>query len=211
MSQEVLQMIKGMDLDNVRTQLALQCAPVLSGVKMSNLLIISNQNESYLHELIKDTDLIYFKVLQTENKTTYLLFWREMLQTYLLQKEVIGILYELGYHNMHLGYILRKYAQRYMSWSRGNSEFPHEMGLLLGYPIDDVEGFIQHQGKNYLYSGYWKVYGRVEEKKRLFSTYEMATTKIMQMMYQGMSVKEVIIHFQEKVAVLWETEVRSVV
>ena len=32
--------------------------------------------------------------------------------------------------------------------------FPHEIGLLLGYPVEDVLGFIRHQGKNYLYTGY---------------------------------------------------------
>ena len=32
--------------------------------------------------------------------------------------------------------------------------FPHEIGLLLGYPVEDVLGFIRYQGKNYLYTGY---------------------------------------------------------
>ena len=54
------------------------------------------------------------------------------------------------------------------------AEFPHEMGLLLGYPVEDVEGFIENKGHNYLYAGYWKVYGHVEEKKALFNRYEEA-------------------------------------
>ncbi len=33
-------------------------------------------------------------------------------------------------------------------------QFPHEMGLLLGYPVEDVVGFMENNGKNYLYSGY---------------------------------------------------------
>lgn len=37
-------------------------------------------------------------------------------------------------------------------------DFPHEMGILLGYPVEDVEGFIINNGKNELYTGYWKVY-----------------------------------------------------
>lgn len=43
----------------------------------------------------------------------------------------------------------------------GEQQFPHEMGLLLGYPIEDVVGFMEHSGKEYLYSGYWKVYENV--------------------------------------------------
>ena len=42
-----------------------------------------------------------------------------------------------------------------------HKQFPHEMGLLLGYPIEDVRGFIEHNGCGCLYSGYWKVYRNV--------------------------------------------------
>jgi len=34
--------------------------------------------------------------------------------------------------------------------------------------IEDVEGFIRHKGKNYLYQGCWKVYGNAEETKEIF-------------------------------------------
>lgn len=37
-------------------------------------------------------------------------------------------------------------------------EFPHEIGLFLGYPVWDVEGFIKNRGLNYKLCGYWKVY-----------------------------------------------------
>lgn len=49
-----------------------------------------------------------------------------------------------------------------------NEEFPHEIGLFLGYPPEDVEGFIQHRGKNSLLTGIWKVYGDVESAEREF-------------------------------------------
>ena len=49
---------------------------------------------------------------------------------------------------------------RYRAYMNGSKIFPHEMGLLLGYPVEDVTGFMVHGGKNSLYSGYWKVYAR---------------------------------------------------
>lgn len=52
------------------------------------------------------------------------------------------------------------------------------MGILLGYPIEDVTGFIEHKGKNYLYSGYWKVYRDVAAKKRIFLQYENAKEEL---------------------------------
>jgi hypothetical protein len=50
--------------------------------------------------------------------------------------------------------------------------FPHEIGFFLGYPPEDVLGFIQQGGKNYKYCGLWKVYGDVEKALALFHHYE---------------------------------------
>ena len=41
--------------------------------------------------------------------------------------------------------------------------FPHEIGVFLGYPLDDVIGFIEH--KPYYLVGDWKVYQNVNEAK----------------------------------------------
>lgn len=41
-------------------------------------------------------------------------------------------------------------------------DFPHEIGLFLGYPLGDVIGFIENHGQNCLCSGVWKVYTNPE-------------------------------------------------
>lgn len=38
MSQDVFEMMQKMNLHSVETQMAIQCAPVFAGLKMSNLL-----------------------------------------------------------------------------------------------------------------------------------------------------------------------------
>lgn len=43
-----------------------------------------------------------------------------------------------------------------------NSGFPHELGFFLGYPYEDVTGFIEHHGRDYLATGPWKVYANLE-------------------------------------------------
>jgi hypothetical protein len=50
---------------------------------------------------------------------------------------------------------------------------PHEVGLFLGYPLDDVLGFIRHGGRGYKLCGVWKVYGNVERAKNRFRQYEL--------------------------------------
>ena len=46
--------------------------------------------------------------------------------------------------------------------------FPHEIGVFLGYPLEDVKGFIDNKGKNCESCGVWKVYCNREEKDKLF-------------------------------------------
>ena len=36
-----------------------------------------------------------------------------------------------------------------------SDQFPHEIGLFLGYPLGDVIGFMANAGKNYKFTGYW--------------------------------------------------------
>lgn len=47
--------------------------------------------------------------------------------------------------------------------------FPHEIGLFLGYPTEDVRGFIRYGGSNALCSGYWKVYENPSVKTAMFA------------------------------------------
>ncbi len=56
-----------------------------------------------------------------------------------------------------------------------SDEFPHEIGLFLGYPPEDVRGFIENKAEGFKYVGYWKVYGDEEKAKSLFEKYKKCT------------------------------------
>ena len=70
-------------------------------------------------------------------------------------------------------------------------QFPHEMGLFLGYPVEDVEGYLNNNGENSLYTGYWKVYENLDEKFRLFKSFEAAKENIIRFLAQGVSIKNI--------------------
>ena len=55
------------------------------------------------------------------------------------------------------------------------AEFPHEIGVFLGYPLDDVKGFIRHKGRNYTYCGCWKCYGDPQAARRRFEGFRRCT------------------------------------
>ena len=50
--------------------------------------------------------------------------------------------------------------------------FPHEIGVFLGYPLEDVKGFIENGGRNCLSCGCWKVYSNECEALKAFERYE---------------------------------------
>ncbi len=222
MCQEVFQIVQSMDLKSVELQLALQCAPLITNIKISNLLIISRESEDALRVVLKKTGISYFRLLRSETKTTFLLFRREPLEDYLAGREVRRLLHKLGYEDLSLGTVLRMFQLRYKAYMEQGEdaeqisdngsengrrekktgmvqpvEFPHEMGLLLGYPVLDVEGFIRHEGENFLYSGYWKVYDDVDSKKRLFKKYEEAKETLIQLLANEIEMRLIIEMYRE--------------
>lgn len=64
-------------------------------------------------------------------------------------------------------------------------EFPHEIGLFLGYPVEDVRGFIENKGKNCLCCGCWKVYCNACEKQTLFRQFEQCRRLYVYLHEQG--------------------------
>ena len=78
-----------------------------------------------------------------------------------------------------------KMAVRFRAYQAGEGSFPHEMGIFLGYPLEDVKGFIEHEGKDYLYQGYWKVYGDVEKCEKMFSVYNRVKAQVVEEIEKG--------------------------
>lgn len=192
MSQEVFELVQGMDLKSIETQIALQCAPLISGLKVSNLLIISAEDEALVRVILRRSGISFFRLLRTGEKVTFLLFRKNPLEAYLKQQEVEVMLAEAGYAELSLGNILSTFQKRYAHYMSAGGRFPHEMGLLLGYPAEDVKGFVENEGKNFLYSGYWKVYADVEEKRRLFQKFENAKETVIQLLSYGVGIQDIL-------------------
>lgn len=192
MSQEIYEIVKGMDLENIETQLALQCAPLITGLKVSNLLIIPKGNEEVVKRILNRTGISYYRLIQTRTKTTFLLFRRNELEEFLSDENVRNVLMKAGYKSLQIGKILRTFSLRYEAYMQGDKSFPHEMGLLLGYPVEDVVGFVENNGKNFLYSGYWKVYENQKAKVKLFDKFKVAEEILIHLLSNGLSMSDII-------------------
>lgn len=191
MSDEVFEMIQRMDLQNVELQMALQCAPLLSRLKLSNLLIISKSDVRKVKQILKYSDISCYILSVVGQKATLLLYREELLKRHLREKENHILLYKMGYEKITLSAILKRFGRRYLAYQEKKASFPHEMGVLLGYPSEDVIGFIENQGKNFLFAGYWKVYAHEREKLTLFATFEKAKDYLIQFISGGGRLEEI--------------------
>ena len=158
MSRETWEILQQMEPKDVELQLALQCAPLIAGLKPSNLFNIPCEGVCQVRELIRDTGISMYVLFSTGRKAAVLLYRRESLEEYMEQEPVKRMLHKLGYQDTSLEAVLPVFRMRYRRYMQERRDFPHEMGLLLGYPVEDVRGFIEHQGRDYLCTGYWKVY-----------------------------------------------------
>lgn len=192
MKPAVFDMVQKMDIHNIELQLALQCAPVIAGIKISNLLIIRTETLCLALDLLKDSHFCYFLLRKEQNQTAMLLYHPQKMQEYLSRKRVAAFLQQLGYADCSFGQILSLFRMRYLNYMGNPQEFPHEMGVLLGYPVEDVSGFMEDEGRGFLYTGYWKVYQNLAEKIPLFRSYELAKEQQIQMLAEGMQMPEIM-------------------
>lgn len=192
MKEEVSDIVRKMDLKDIEAQLAIQCAPFLTGLKISNLFIIQNNDNNMAEQIMEKADISYNILLTAGQRTTYLLYDRKKLEEYLSNEAVRKLLNDMGYEKAELEDIITRFRCRYAGYMSGGTDFPHELGLLLGYPAEDVEGFICNGGKNFLYAGYWKVYENPVEKCRLFERFEAARKNLMQLVLAGVRIEDII-------------------
>lgn len=174
-----------------------QCGPVLAGLKISNLLIIQEKQLSQALSLITGAKLQAFMLNNSGGKVTILVYDKAKLEVYLKQKECITFLKNYGHKNLSLNGILFEIGLRYRVYMRDKSQFPDELGIVLGYPILDVRGYIDNNGKNFILNGYWKVYSNAETTKDLFNKFDEATEMMIRRLLKGDCIKSII---SEKVA-----------
>ncbi|MCD7945309.1 MAG: DUF3793 family protein [Clostridiales bacterium] len=174
--------------------LAEHCAPTLAGVKAASLAGCSAQRRRETARTVEAYDRvlaeqgIHLRLIPTSRACDLLLVYRPgLLEHALSRPEAQALLSRRGYPmscgvDGQLDCLCRRLAEQ--------EEFPHEVGLFLGYPLEDVVGFVEHQGRGCKRQGLWKVYSDVERAERLFSLYERCRRAVRGQVAQGVSVLE---------------------
>ena len=185
-------MLSGMDnMKSLQVQLILQCAPFLKGIKIACILNITEENSRELYEILEGTG-IKFKILtRNHGKCLVFLYRRESFSRYLKRTDVREFLGSYGYEDVEPEKMLERLSKRVCQYSDGEICFPHEIGAFLDYPIDDLKCFNEKDGKDSLFSGYWKVYNNPGRAKMIFWAYDKAKTSAVNEYLIGKNIRDI--------------------
>jgi hypothetical protein len=168
------------------------CAPLLYGLKISNILKLNHSEVPELMKMLRGTGIKVNTLYDNGYQSSFLLLYDSSgVERYLSIQTVENFMKDCGYMTLQIDYVLSIVSQRYQKYMEGSSDFPHELGIILGYPIEDVIGFINNRGLNSLYAGYWKVYNNVLIARQTFSQYDMAKIEAMEQVKEGLTIREI--------------------
>lgn len=171
------------------------CSPTLRKVKPSNLFTLHKERcpnwRADLDECRTTLERFGYGMVVLEDNARYLVvmvYHIASLRHCLAQREPGQWLDSLGYSGAaSLEGKLERLGDRFRKDS-----FPHEIGLFLGYPTEDVRGFIDNKGKNCKYTGEWKVYGDLTEALRLFQSYKDSRRWVMEQAKKGKRLEDIL-------------------
>lgn len=164
------------DPDYLAATIAFGAAPTLAGIKPATLLAFTSGGRDlhglwgrFKHEAAALLALEYFELVRAATRTLVLFYRRGALEKQLADPGIASFLTDLGYETG------ASPADTLLDLrGRSGSTFPHEIGVLLGIPVEDVRSFMEHGGKDCLCSGYWKVYHDPARAGRIFRAYDRA-------------------------------------
>ncbi len=153
---------------------ALETAEVLAEAKPASLLSIPNRPracgrnlyvlwKNHGNDLLADSPLKVRELVDRGNSVMLLFYHKELFERHLVRRDIKALLERAGYRgNYTLADILNNLISQLQQ-----GEFPHEIGLLLGYPPKDVAAFMGLIRLPFTCQGPWKIYGNPEESLRL--------------------------------------------
>jgi len=167
------------------------CSPTLASLKTANLFTLEFSHEAELDRSIRTWNSNFLSkgvmllILRKSGGRALIYVCRKrLLQRDLKRTGVEGFLRNYGYTGTDVNTALATLKLRLEQ----SEEFPHEIGIFLGYPLGDVIGFIENAGRNSKCTGCWKVYCNECEAVKTFKRYKKCKDVYMRLWKQGKSV-----------------------
>lgn len=174
-------------------QIVLHCSPTLAGIKPGNLFSVKMESEkefiSQLTQINRQLHPAGVRVVplrRAEGKALVYVYRVSALKAYFRKEDVAGLLKDYGYRPECPGGCVARLGDKL----RHTREFPHEVGLFLGYPAEDVSGFVRNKAQGCKCVGTWKVYGDEAKARRKFDEYEACTRRCVRRFRGGATLRD---------------------
>ena len=176
--------------------LALHCAPALTALAPANLVSLPANEFPSLNGLLEAYNarlsakgVALMPLCRCRSRVLLLVYRPAYLRCRLEERHAAAYLTALGYPiDRGLEACLEVLRQRL---DRGG-DFPHEIGLFLGYPLADVVGFCALGGDCAKLSGHWKVYGDVDYAKRCFRRFDRSREALCRGLAEGRTLLQLL-------------------
>ena len=155
-----------------------QCAPTLAGIKSGSLFPCAFASRAELTAELRRMNArlvpkgLCLMPLRYDGERALLYLFRPAgLRRDLADPLAAELLRRHGYACGNCGRCVARLCHR----MREDAGFPHEVGLFLSYPPEDVRGFMDNRAENFKCAGLWKVYGDEALARALFRKYKKCT------------------------------------
>lgn len=172
------------------------CSPTLAGMKTGNLFACPysakneiTENIRRLNKKLAPKGLRILPVFTFDKRALIYVYRPSRLKEDFSKLPVKVILEEYGYPKNNPNQCITKLIKKLHS----EGEFPHEIGLFLGYPAEDVRGFIENKARCCKCSGCWKVYGDPQKAEKLFKKYRKCTNVYFAQWKNGKSIERLTV------------------
>ena len=175
--------------------LAFHTAPTLLGIKCASLISLSDDEKEIKRQSEIFNSKAAVKGLRSRilcscgSRRLMLIYNEKQLEKRINEEKAQKLLAECGYP---LNGTLDDHLARLTRRIQLGGDFPHEIGVFLGYPLEDVEGFIINKGENFKLCGCWKVYGCEETAKRTFANYEKCRKFLCNKLNEGADIYQAL-------------------
>ena len=173
-------------------QVVRNCAPTLAGLKTGSMFSCEFASRAELNESIRALNrsltpkgLRVLPLRCAHGRALIYVYRPGRLEKDLSGDAASALLREFGYPCGNSGKCIAKLMARL----KADGEFPHEVGLFLGYPTEDVAGFIANHARGCKCVGCWKVYGDEAKAREKFARYKRCTSAYYEQWRRGIPIE----------------------
>jgi len=171
------------------------CAPTMACLKTGSMFNCpcSDQHEMLdrmreANHQLREKGLRILPLRWKDGRVLVYVYRPEMLANDLMSPTAVHLLLECGYSCGNPDRCIAQLMRRL----RESEDFPHEIGLFLGYPPEDVDGFM-HRKDEWRICGLWKVYANVDDAARQFMRCRRCTQEYVRRFEEGCSLESLAV------------------